>query len=337
MRVVVCGSGFGVEYLKALRLDGKHELGPLVARGSDRSREVANLFGIGLVESIGAVEGAVDVACLALPMRAIRPVAEECFARGIDVLLEHPIVEDELTPIIAAASAAGRSAHVSVLWPRVPHVGAFVDACHALGSREAALRVRAACSYRLAYALCDLLLDAFPGHELVLRSSTTSELGGQTGSALVQTSWGELGSTRIAIEVSYLSNVEDDGTDLLEAFEVAAVFPSGKLVLVGPRGPVVWSPHAFPFATRASPPPGADPERASIIGPPPASAMELQFSVYGVMAQEIDAFDRQSRGTPPHQEAERIRRVSRAWTSLVPHRGPRPRDVVVRDVLWGRT
>ena len=69
---MVCGTRFGEHYLAALaHPDSPLRLAGILARGSERSRLLAEKFGVPLWRSVEQIDDAVTVACVAVRSRMV--------------------------------------------------------------------------------------------------------------------------------------------------------------------------------------------------------------------------------------------------------------------------
>lgn len=318
MRVTVCGSNFGEVYLTAVRLDGSLELGPLLARGSERSKEVAGRYGVPLVTSLAEIDAKPDVACVAVGGAAAAELADQLLDEGVDVLLEHPVHSGRLERLLEHAAQSGRRLHVAVLWSRMPHVVCFVEAFRRLAAMGPAKRLRAAFDPRMGYSLCDTLVGAFDGTPIEVSSSVVRR-GDGMHAAMAQASFCRIAGVPLVIDAVYAASRDDDGTDATDGFSIDAQFRGGKLSLLSPRGPVVWSPRLGSDGE-----PGLDPPLSGdvpvMLGPRPSSRDGYRLARYRVVVDEIRAVTASE--PPSHQRGGRLLAVARSWEALVQNQAP---------------
>jgi pyochelin biosynthetic protein PchG len=168
LRVVVCGTTFGQVYLEALSRPSDHvELAGVLARGSDRSRQCAEHYGVPLYTAVDALPGDIDVACVVIRSGLLggtgTALAQELMARGIHVLQEHPMHSDELAACLRCARQAGVAYHLNSFYPHVGTVRRFLAAVRELRAEQPIEYVDAACGFQLAYSLLDILGLALGG------------------------------------------------------------------------------------------------------------------------------------------------------------------------------
>ena len=95
-QVVVAGSRFGQFYAAGIAQDSSYVLRGILSRGSARSRALSDSLGVEHWMSVDEVADEVKLACVAVggAVRGEKGVelAEAFMARGIDVVIEHPLV-----------------------------------------------------------------------------------------------------------------------------------------------------------------------------------------------------------------------------------------------------
>ena len=110
LRTIVCGTRFGEMYLAALtRPPGipPFHLCGILARGSERSRTLAQDLKVPLYTDVSDMSDNIDVACVALRSSAFGgpgiKIATALLRRGIHVVYEHPLHPSEVQILDAAA------------------------------------------------------------------------------------------------------------------------------------------------------------------------------------------------------------------------------------------
>ena len=110
LRTLVCGTRFGEMYISALtRRPGipPFHLCGILARGSERSRTLAQDLDVPLYTDVADLPDNIDVACVALRSSAFGgpgiKVATALLRRGIHVVYEHPLHPSEVRVLDAAA------------------------------------------------------------------------------------------------------------------------------------------------------------------------------------------------------------------------------------------
>lgn len=136
LRAAVFGSGWGAHAARALARHPGVELRCLVGRGSARTCELARELG---VTSRAELEERVDLAVVAVSERAHLELVEPLLARGIAVLVTHPVCPhaEEVERLAEAADRAGVVIRTDYTFRARPELAALRPAA----DRGALLRV----------------------------------------------------------------------------------------------------------------------------------------------------------------------------------------------------
>lgn len=249
MRVVVCGTGFGRIYLRALERP-PFELVGILARGSDRSRACADGYGVPLFTSPHEVPGDVDLVCVVVPSGVGggpgAELAQEFLSRGIPVLLEHPVHADELAECLRVAARHRTMFGVNTFYVHIEPVRRFLAAARRLLSRQPPVFVDAGCAVQVSYDLLDIIGQALgglspwtlgdplvPGERLtgLARSPFTDRCVAAVISGVPVT---------LRVHNQFVPDDLDHPTHLRH--QVSLGTEAGTLVLASTHGPVLWCP-----------------------------------------------------------------------------------------------
>lgn len=264
MRAIVCGSQYGVYYADALLgLEDVRWVG-LLARGSERSRWLAEQAEVPLLRSVDDVPDDVGLACVAVGGEAGEGLGRRLLQRGCHVLQEHPVSPEFLAEALDLAEARGLCFHVNGHFSDLPAPRAFLLEVATLrqlaGSGPGAAPIFGSVigSVRSLYSLLDILglaLGSLDLAGLALSPSPAAEARCPLTIGLV------FGGVPLTLVLQRPGEV-DDGSDSVVGHRITLVFPRGDLLLVGAHGPVLSSGHG-----------GEDPELCTWrdVGPPPAT------------------------------------------------------------------
>jgi thiazolinyl imide reductase len=236
-RVLVCGSNYGRFYLSAIRGAGSLQLVGILARGSDRSRRIAQRHGVPLYQAPDELPEAVDIACAAMSSSA-NEVVFQLLDRGIHVLWEHPQRARAVQEALARARHRQSRLHINGHFPDLPAPRAFIRRCAQLCLEEPIRFLDVMVSDRVLYAGLDIVARA-TGHHRLDEPEVTSRLSSMV---MVQATlagaparfWVQTGGSGDQV-------LEDGSSDYLLDCRVVAVFGSGVLTLLSLTGPVVWN------------------------------------------------------------------------------------------------
>jgi thiazolinyl imide reductase len=306
-RVLVCGSHYGAAYVRAIRQrPDAWELAGVLARGSERSRRLAERARTALYTSTADLPHGIDLACAAMGSAAF-DVVLELIRRGIHVLLEHPVAPNQLEQALNEAAAHAVCCHVQTLFPSMPAARAFAAESHARASRGDPRFIDVLSTDRSLYATLDIVrravgpLDATGFHAIQGRPFEMLQ--------------GKFGSVPAFVRVQ--RSVADDGHRLADGAaeylvdcRVGVWFENGALTLLSVAGPVVW--------TAAFRPAGEPGDPCWRTDQPPATRGDLlrQQTASNLEALEALRTHAAGRTAPASQTREHLLDVSRAWERL---------------------
>lgn len=252
-RAVVCGTKFGRIYLAAFRrADCPFELAGILANGSARSHRCAEYYDVPLFTRPDQLPGDVDVACVVVGggVNGGRGVelALALMRRGIHVLQEHPVHEDELAACLREARQSRVAYHLNTHYVHVEPVRQFICAGRELIRRQRPLFVDAACAFQTAYTLLDILgetlgalrpwaLDgpvAIPGPSARPRGL---ERPYRTVEAVIA-------EVPITLRVQHELDPSDPDNHIHVMHRITIGTEGGHLTLANTHGPTLWSPRA---------------------------------------------------------------------------------------------
>jgi pyochelin biosynthesis protein PchG len=242
VRVVVCGTGFGRIYLAALRRPGMpFELAGILARGSPRSRACAEQHGVPLYTDPDRLPAGIDVACVVVSAGINggpgARLSQRLLARGIHVLQEHPLHQDELAACLREAHRSRVVYHLNTHYVHVEAVRRFLAAARRLAGRQPVLFVDALCSFLTLNPMFDVLGQALGSPQRCSFPGPTS--GGGVYRGLDGVIAGVPVSLRVQNQLA--AGNRDNGAHLL--FRIALGSEGGHLLLASPHGPVLWHPR----------------------------------------------------------------------------------------------
>ena len=236
LRVVVCGSGFGRIWMRALADHPGVRLVGLMGRGSKRTERVAAAFDVPCLASDDPFPEA-DVACVAVRPAQAEVLTAALLDRGLHVLLEHPVSADVLERLAAHATAAGRCLHVNLHFADLPHVNDFLGACRERARREPPRWVLGVCSARTRFSLIDMLVRLF---DVPAGATSPSSLHAVPMPAAGSRSLtGSLHGVPVHVTETAYRSARDDGSDQAISHRITVAYPSGTVTLVDTWGPVV--------------------------------------------------------------------------------------------------
>ncbi len=256
MKVLVCGSQYGVYYADAVvGLQGLHLAG-LMARGSPRSEWLAEQCGVPLFRSVEEMTGDIDLACVAVGGEAGEALGLRLLERGCHVLQEHPLTPAFLARALELAEVRRVCFHVNGHFSDLPAPRAFLREVASARAANAVTFGTVTGSERSLYSLLDILglaLGSLDVDEVVVSPARSFGARSPLTVSLL------LAGVPFTFVLQQSGEV-DDGSDSVVGHRITLVFPRADLLLVGPHGPVVSSEQhgddsALPVWKDLGPPP----------------------------------------------------------------------------------
>ncbi|WP_432774812.1 bifunctional Gfo/Idh/MocA family oxidoreductase/class I SAM-dependent methyltransferase [Brevibacillus gelatini] len=242
LRTVVCGSRFGQFYLEAVRaLPEQFELVGLLAKGSERSKQCAERFGVPLYTDVAELPDDIDLACVVLRSTVMggqgTKLALELLGRGIHVISEQPIHHKDLAACLKQARQRGVHFMTGDLYVHLPAVRRFVACARELLAKQPALYIDAACATQVSYPLMHILQEALP----TIRPWKISHIIKDEGPFQVLV--GQLGKIPITLRAHNEVDPDDPDNHLHLLHQITIGVAGGSLSLTDTHGPVVWRPR----------------------------------------------------------------------------------------------
>ena len=243
-QILVCGTGFGKIYLKAIAESKEYELMGILGKGSDRSRLLSKNLNVPMYTDIKEINQNVDAACVVVPNAAGggngANIAKSILAKGIPTLLEHPAHEVEIVNCIRESGSAAFM--LNPFYRYIKPIRDFLEAAQIISKHAHLINASLECAIHVLYDGIDILGCALGGLSTwklgnVAESFTTSMAGG--GNRVIS---GIIGM----VPVTFIVNTNVDRNDIdhpLHLYHrIELTFSTGRLCLVNTHGPVIWLP-----------------------------------------------------------------------------------------------
>ncbi len=238
-KVVVCGTGFGMFYIEALRcLKKDFEIVGIVAKGSVRSQKCASFYNVNLYHSPEEVPDDVDIACVAVRSGSLGGAGTEMslkfLERGIHVILEQPVHHEELKQCFQTAQKNKCCFMTGDLYMNMPEIRRFFQVCRFLDSRGEKIEyLRAGSCVQAFYPFAELLLHLVPNGKVEI-----SYVGEQQ--ADFKQIIGTIGNIPFTFQFNNTINPKDPDNHMQILHNFCCYYPSGRLELVDTRGLLLW-------------------------------------------------------------------------------------------------
>lgn len=239
--VIVYGSRFGQFYIEALKRIEAIKIIGMVAKGSERSRECAAYYDIPLYTSIDEVQEEINLACIAVKTGVFggrgAVIAKQLLNKGINVLLEQPIHYKELGECYKIARSKDVYFGVGNLYLNLPAVQNFIQNVKRLKNQEKLLYVNVDLATQVSYPVISIL------GEVLSALRPWKEIGNIDGQIPFKTEIIKIGDIPITFRAHNEIDKHDIDGFLHLLFQISVGFPSGRISLCDPHGPVIWNPR----------------------------------------------------------------------------------------------
>lgn len=237
--VVVAGSRFGQFYAAGVAADPRFVLRGILGQGSRRSQALAARHGVDLWREPGALPDDVRLACVAVGGAARGEqgpaLAGALMARGIDVLIEHPLLPGEWQDLLRTAARLGRRCLLNTFYPQLPAVARFIALGRQLHRHRGIRHLEATCGVQVGFATLDILAALLEGVGPWSLEDAGSELSAMRGLSLV------LAGVPLSLQVLNELAADNDGR-MTVLQRLSLTTDRGTLSLLGPHGPLLWMP-----------------------------------------------------------------------------------------------
>ncbi|MBN3735729.1 Gfo/Idh/MocA family oxidoreductase [Burkholderia sp. Tr-20390] len=237
--VVVAGSRFGQFYAAGLAASSAYRVAGILGQGSARTAALAARVGAPVFDAPESLPEDVRVACIAVggAARGADGAGLACrlLERGIDVVIEHPLLPDEWSRVLRTASRHGRRCLLNSFYPNLPVVSRFIAVARRLRETSAPVHADVVCSVQASFAALDVLAAALQGVGPWSVEPVGPALSSMRECAMV------LAETPVSLRVHNEMAAADDGRMSL-LFSITLTTDAGTWTLASPHGPLWWAP-----------------------------------------------------------------------------------------------
>ena len=239
VKTLVVGSRFGQFYAAGVAAAEHLQLVGVLGQGSRRSQALARHLRVRCFDALEQLPEDLRLACVAVGGAARGEqgpaLAQALMARGIDVLIEHPLLPQELHELLRCAARLQRRCLLNSFYPQLPWVARFIELGRQLHRQQGIRHIEASCAVQVSYATLDLLAA-------LLESVGPWSLDNL---APALSPWRDVSLVMAEVPVSLrvlneLAAADDGRMQMLQRISLAT--DSGTLLLASPHGPLLWMP-----------------------------------------------------------------------------------------------
>jgi len=247
---VLYGATFGDLYASSLTSeDSPYQLAGILGRGGERSRQVAEKYGVSVLDSEQPLSEKIELGCVVVRSGLLggkgSDIAQDLLKKSISIIQEHPVHIQELAQTIRIARKHNAAFYLNTFYERLDLVEQFISTASSLDHEDELLHLELVTSYQVAFAAVDILAIIGKGR-LSLDEHPTPEVNDVINDISFRRVTGRLNSVfsfGLRIDMSMDPSDPDDHPHLLLKAEL--VTRRGTLTLVDSSGPLLWLPRPY--------------------------------------------------------------------------------------------
>ncbi|EBS2926457.1 thiazolinyl imide reductase subfamily [Salmonella enterica subsp. enterica serovar Hvittingfoss] len=245
VRVLICGSTFAQFYITALLAQPtRYQLVGILARGSDRSKQLAKRHQLPLFRAVADIPSDIDLACVVLRAGVLggngTTLTKQLLALGISVLQEQPLHQQEVAECLRCARQHGVRFHVVDHYLQLDNVRRFVSAARSILNEQPGQWIDAACANQVLFPLLHMLGEISPP-SAAWRVSCISKDPAQP----LQILQGYLGNVPLTLRVWNQVDPDDPDNHLPLLQQLTLGVAGGTLMLQDTHGELGWLPRLY--------------------------------------------------------------------------------------------
>ena len=239
LKTLVVGSRFGQFYAAGVAAAEHLELVGVLGQGSRRSQTLARYLEVPSFTALEQVPADTRLACVAVGGAARGEqgpaLAQALMERGMDVLIEHPLLPQELHELLRSANRLQRRCLLNSFYPQLPCVARFIELARQLHRQQGIRHIDAQCAVQVSYATLDVLAALLEAVGPWSLDSVAPALSAWRDISLV------MAQVPVSLRVLNELAANDDGR-MQMLLRISIATDSGTLLLASPHGPLLWLP-----------------------------------------------------------------------------------------------
>lgn len=239
LKTLVVGSRFGQFYAAGVAAAEQLELVGVLGQGSRRSQALARYLQVPSLQALEQVPADTRLACVAVGGAARGEqgpaLAQALMERGMDVLIEHPLLPQELHELLRTANRLQRRCLLNSFYPQLPCVARFIELARQLHRQQGIRHIDAQCAVQVSYATLDVLAALLEAVGPWSLDSVAPALSAWRDISLV------MAQVPVSLRVLNELAANDDGR-MQMLLRISIATDSGTLLLASPHGPLLWLP-----------------------------------------------------------------------------------------------
>ncbi|MEG1039029.1 MAG: Gfo/Idh/MocA family oxidoreductase [Pseudomonas sp.] len=239
VKTLVVGSRFGQFYATGVAAAEHLELVGVLGQGSGRSQALARHLQVPCFNALEQVPDDTRLACVAVGGAARGEqgpaLAQALMARGIDVLIEHPLLPQEWQALLRCAAQLQRRCLLNSFYPQLPCVAQFIELGQRLHRQQGIRHIEVNCAVQVSFATLEVVAALLESVGPWSLDNIAPALSPWHDISLV------MAEVPLSLRVLNELTAADDGRmQFLQRISLAT--DSGTLLLASPHGPLLWMP-----------------------------------------------------------------------------------------------
>lgn len=244
IRVIVNGVGFGQFYLRALEeLKEEYELVGILSRGSEWSKKCAYKYGVPLYTDIDEItKDMVDLVCVVVKSTVVggagSNIVEKILEKGINVIQEHPVHQEDYIKSIKMAQKNNCSYRLNTFYPDLINVAHYIKLSKGLRKYCNIKCINAECSVHVLFPMIDILGRVI-GKLRPWKFEKVKNTLIESPFSMIQ---GYIGDVPICINVQNQFEPKDPENSILLFHRIVTYTECGNLIMTGTNNNIIWEP-----------------------------------------------------------------------------------------------
>lgn len=248
IRVIVCGTTFGRIYIQGIRDYGKEKfiLVGILANGSERSRTLAEKYGVRLFSSIDEINPSeVDLACVVIRSGVVggngNSLALNLLSKGISVLQEQPVSYMEAAHCMRVAIKNHCFYMINSFYPYTERIQSIIYYCKNIQKQRKIDSIEISCSVHVLFSTIDIL------EQLAGTFSTwhfDAPIEPKYGHPLTIL-YGKISDIPILLKIQNQMDPLNEDNSTLFLHRINIEFDAGTLSLSDTDGILLWKPRRY--------------------------------------------------------------------------------------------
>lgn len=245
LNVIVCGSTFGSYYVEAINRNSKDfKISGIFAKGSVRSKNLADKYNIPLYTNLEDLPDDIDLACVILRSEGVggegTEICHKLLNKKINVIQEQPVYYNHQRTCLELAIDNRVVYMTANIFSHFENIRSFIEYSKAIKKLSKLLYINASFSVQVSYTAIDILIMAGAYGKLDIKKVECDSCT-QPFDILC----GKLGDIPINIEYNNRFNPEYPDYNMHLMHKIDFYFTDGVLSLNDTYGCVSWRPRSY--------------------------------------------------------------------------------------------